>query len=129
MRPGFVGGRYRHRVIRTIDETCEVMVFKFFFFPAGDLFSDISPVAQARTLRRLDEEKFFVCAPFGVDDWQGALFDDTVGMPGMFGRVCRKACALSARCSKAGEHTLDAEVVVVALWGSTADAGCARDVD
>jgi len=93
------------------------------------LFSNISPVAQARGFRRLDEEKFFICAPSGVDDWQGALFDDAVGMSGMFGRVCRKACALSARCSKAGEHTLDAEVVVVALWGGTTDAGCAGDVD
>ena len=93
------------------------------------MFSNISPVAQARSLRRLDEEKFFICAPSGVDDWQGALFDDAVGMSGMFGRVCRKACALSARCSNVGECTLDAEVVVVALWGSTADAGGAGDVD
>jgi hypothetical protein len=86
---------YRKRILGGVDEAPEIVFFKFFFGATGDLFGDISPVAEARGLRRLDEKKLLIGAPLGIDDGQSALLDDTVGMQGVLRRVCRKACSVS----------------------------------
>jgi hypothetical protein len=95
-------GGYRKRILGRVDEAAEIVFFKFFFGATGDLFGDIGPVAEARSLRRLDEKKLLIGAPLGVDDGQRALLDDPVGMPGMFRRVCRKACVVSTWTASSG---------------------------
>lgn len=98
-----VGGGYGNGILGRVDEAPEIVFFKFFFRATGDLFGDIGPVAEARSLRRLDEKKLLIGAPLGVDDGQRALLDDTVGMPGVFRRVCRKACAVSTGIASLGD--------------------------
>lgn len=80
-----------------------------FVAEASDMIGNIGPRAESVYFGTLEEEQFFVGTPIAIENGEGILFDNTVGM----------CCGVVSVARFAFRETRDAKVEVATGWVGT----------